>query len=580
MLMAETSKAAVMKQKPKPLATGLAFLFLALLLAGLFARYWASEKAYDLTGPIHIAAGGEQIYLFAAGDMYRLDPSGKLLDVLGPEITGLDDDPIDLRVLANGQLLIAEQGPALIRLCDVETWSCRPVGTAAQSVVERQFKVVTGVAPDELLLTDARGDTLWGMQEVGGEPRKLVEGRTLAGPNGLAYSDGGKLWVADTDHRRILELIPSNDGHFQAGREHSAMNRLTVGERFFPIMLERTVDGRLWVTQAAEYSEPHSDLLVYDPEDGVEALVSLPRGAYATDIVISGDLVLVTDLEQYTVYRVDSKTLAVGEFGDTQFRQRMEQVRQQRGNYDRLGYVALAAVILFAILMILAAVMATPKEKRWTRPPEMVDLSAAASEVPRISGIHWLERDPKVDRSLKWLGVLGYLLPIALVSGSLVLYAWVRVQAGEMPAEAVESKLDELLMILLLSGVLLALVVPLIRFSTQAMKHRLGTDGKRLYIRLAEGRELTVEPSQLAFTGKMILYKKYTFPLQGGKQQAIYLPGEVQTWLAPLLLKARKLTEKQAMRHMLKNQGGNLFWWLAASLLALLALALLSIRGS
>ena len=44
-------------QMSRPLATGLTFLFLTLLLAGLAARFWASEKAYGFTGPTHIAAG-------------------------------------------------------------------------------------------------------------------------------------------------------------------------------------------------------------------------------------------------------------------------------------------------------------------------------------------------------------------------------------------------------------------------------------------------------------------------------------------------------------------------------------------
>jgi len=567
-------------RKSRSLATGLALFFLALLLLALLARFWVSEKAYAFTGPIHIAADGEQVFLFASGDMYRLSQSGQLLEVFGSELTGLHDDPIDLRMLPDGQLLIGEQRPASVRLCDLQSWICRPIGTAARAVIERQFKVLAGSKPNDLILSDARGDTLWGMPEVGGDARKLVEDRTLAGPNGLIHGINGSLWVADTDHRRILELIPAVDGSYQPGREHSAMNPLTVGERFYPTMLEVTADGRIWVTQAAEYSQPLSDLLVYDPDNGAEALVGLPEGSYATDIVVSGEQLLVTDMDRYKVYRVDSQTLAVSEFGDGMFHQRMEQIKRQRSLYERLGLVALAGVVLFAVLMILAAIKATPKEKRWTQPPAMFDLSTAAGQVPRVSGIHWLERDPKLDRSLRWLEIAGYVLPLVMLAGGLVLYAWVRIQAGPGPGEDVESKLGALLMILVLSGVLMALMVPLIRFSTQAMKHKLGTDGRWLYIRLANGRELTVEPSQLAFTGRLLIYRQYTFPLQGGKQQAVYVPGEVQTWLAPLLVQANQLTEMQALKHMLKNQRGGLFWWLAAGLLLALLLIAMSLQGA
>ena len=491
--------------------------------------------------------------MFAAGDMYRLTLAGELLSVVSSEITGLNDEPIDLHVLPGGQLLIAEQQPARIRLCEVDSWNCRPLGVAAVSVIKRQFKVLPGNSSGELLLTDARGDTLWGLDEDDGELQKLLPDGTLAGPNGMTFDDSGRLWVADTDHRKIIELLPSENGSYLPGREHSAVNSLTVGEHFYPMMLERTVDGRLWVAQAAEFSKPYSDLVVYDPEDGVQALIDLPDGAYATDIVTLGDAVLVTDLERYTVYRVQANTLKVGEFGDEPFRRALGQIQERRAYYDRLGNWSLIAMIVFAGLMILVAIRATPKERRWTPAPVAFDFSNAPEQVPPVKGIHWLERDPKIERSLKWLGYLGFALFILMTAGAFALYAWVRTQAGPNPGEEQLAKLDELGITLLLSGFLGVLVLPAIHYSVRAMKRKLGTDGRLLYIRLADGRELSVEPFHLAYTNRLILYRQYTLPLQGGKQQLLYAPGEVETWIAPLLRHSRKLTEMQALKHQLKN---------------------------
>ena len=540
-------------QKRQPLATGLAIGFLALLLAGLIARFWASDKAYQFTGPTHIAAGAEHVYVFAAGSMYHLTVAGELLSVVSSETTGLNDDPIDLRVLADGRLLIAEQRPARIRLCEVDSWICDPLGEAARSVIEHQFKVLPGTSPGELLFTDAHGDTLWRLDGAGGEPQKLLPDGTLASPNGLAFDHSGSLWVADTNHRKIVELLPSGNGSYLPGREHSAMNSLTVGERFYPIMLAPMVDGRLWVTQAAEVSKAYSDLVVYDPENGAQSLIDLPGGAYATDIVTLGDAVLVTDLERFIVYLVQADTLEVGEFGDEPFRQAMGQIQERRAYFDRLGDGSLAAMILFAVLMILAAIRATPKERRWTPTPSLIDFSNAPEQVPAIKGIHWLERNPKTERSLKWLGHLGYILFVLMIAGAFVLYVWARTQAGPDPSQELTSKLNDLGISLLLFGLLGGLILPLIHFSTRAMKRKLGTDGKRLYIKLTDGRELSVDPAQLAYTNRFILYRKYTLPLQGGKQQQLYAPGEVETWLAPLLRQSRKLTEIQALKHQIKN---------------------------
>ncbi len=268
-------------RKPQPLATGFAFVFLILLLAGLAARFWTSEQAYGFTGPTHIAAGDEHVFLFAAGDVYQLTHAGELVAVHPPDRTGLNDDPIDLRVTSEGQLLLAEQRPVTIRLCNVDSWSCSLVELGAESLAERQFKVLPGASPRKWLMTDARGDTLWGLSNDGG-PQKMVPDGVLAGPNDLAWDASGNLWIADTNHRKILELIPGDEGVYGPGRAHSAMNELTVGERFYPMMLARTKDGHWWVIQAAEFSNPHSDVLIYDPGEGVQALLDLPADSYVS----------------------------------------------------------------------------------------------------------------------------------------------------------------------------------------------------------------------------------------------------------------------------------------------------------
>jgi len=535
------------------LAKGLALLFLAVMLAALAARFWATEKAAGLTGPTHIAAGEALVYLFAAGDMFSLTVGGELLNVFPSDRTGLSDDPIDLRILSNGQLLIAEQRPATIKVCNPENWTCRPHEATPGTFARRQFKVLPDTPGTDLLVTDAPGDMLWRIGKNKDEPQKLLPEHSLAGPNDLAWGDEGKLWVADTDHRRILELVPSPDGAFLAGREHSAVNDLTVKERYYPMMLARRADGRLWVIQAADFSKAEADLVIYDQEQGAQTLVALPRGAYPTDIVAIEGAALVTDLEQFIVYRVDGDTAGVSEFGDETFRGHLVRIQDRQNYFRLLGGISLFALILSAGLMVAAALKATPKHKRWTEPPPLLDPDNAADQVPATTGVYWLKRDPKMERSLKWVEHLGLILFITLVVGALALYLWIRNFAGPDPGPDISNETNDLWMIVLLSGVMLAFLVPVLRLATRNLKRRLGTDGKRLYIRLAEGRELSVEPSSLFYTGQAVLYRHYTLPLFGGKQRAIYAKGEVETWLAPLLRQSTRLTAVEGFKYQWKN---------------------------
>ena len=561
--------------KYKPLPASLAILFLIFLLASLAARFWAGEQGYRFTGPTHIAAGPGSVWTFASGKLFKLSRDGQQFFEFGADLTGLNTDPIDLFVMEDGRLLLAEQEPARIRICDTDSWQCEPVLPEALAVIKRQFKVIAGKKPGNWFISDARGDMLWGADASGRELLKLLPGGTLAGPNGLIADENGTLWLADTDKRRIIELLPDGDNFYRQGREHSAVNELTVDDRWFPMMLAQAADGSLWVAQAADFSKAWADLVVYDPEEGVQALIKLPQGAYPTDLAVVGEQLLVTDLERFVIYRVDPETLSASPFGSEAFQQQMHSLLESRKEYDQMGTWALMMLLVSAVLMVLFAIQATPKGKRFPLQKALFDPQNVTGEVPEIRRVHWLERDPKAEKIFKWGERVFNAALVVLSVTLLVFYAWFNFRAGqELDAEQL-SKTNELGIILLLGGLMVALLIPVVRLSKAALSRKLGTDGNRLFIRLEDGRELAVEPSQLFYTNRMVHYRRYTIPLQGGNQKALYMPGELDTWLAPLLRNSRKISALQAIQHQWKYRDNLLIWTLIATTAAgLLLLAI------
>jgi hypothetical protein len=189
--------------------------------------------------------------------------------------------------------------------------------------------------------------------------------------------------------------------------------------------------------------------------------------------------------------------------------------------------------------------------------------------------VHWLERDRKAEKVFKWGERAFNVALVLLVVTLLAFYAWINFQAGLEPDAEQTSKTNELGTILLLGGLMVALLIPVVRLSRAALSRKLGTDGKRLFIRLEDGRELAVDPSQLVYTHRVVHYRRYTIPLQGGKQQALYMPGELDTWLAPLLRNSQKISALQAIRHQWKYRDNLLIWTLiAATAAGLLLLAI------
>ena len=555
-------------QGHKPLPAGLAILFLALFLAALAARFWASEQGYRFTGPTHIAAGAGQVWVFASGELLKLTAEGELTGVYASAVTGLESDPIDLKIVPDGSLLIAEQEPARIRLCRSGNWECEVILAASVSRIERQFKIIAGQQPRSWWVTDARADALWEISESKDGIEALLPAGTLAGPNDLVLDNEGSLWIADTDHRRIVEVLSDNADGFMTGRELTTVNELTVGERWYPMMLALSPDQRLWVAQAADFSKPWSDLVVYDLDEGAQAVVELPKGAYATDVAVLAEQILVTDLERFVVYGVDIGTLAVRPFGDKAFQQHLDDFRQSRLTYDRLSTWALVSMAVSAVLMILFAVKATPKGKRWTQPTPVFDPKKATAEVPETRRVHWLERNPRVERHMKWGERIFLASLVFFVVSILGVYGWMNFQLRPDLDAAAAAKADEMGIILLLGGLMLALLVPVVRLSVRMVSRRLGTDGKRLHIRLEDGRELAVDPAQLLYTNRAILYRRYMFPLLGGKGQALYQPGELETWLAPLLRESRRVSWIESVKYQWQHQQSLLIWSLLAAIAA------------
>lgn len=531
------------KRPPSRLATALAGLFLLLILAGLAVRFWVTDQVYAFTGPVHITASGSEVFLNVSGDLLRLSAGGELLEARPLQEAGLPADPIDLRLLESGELLVAGQRPASIDLCNIETRSCNPLDGPPVDRVQRQFKIIPEAKRGRWLLTDARGDALWRLDETAQELEEVLPRNILAGANGLAFDGEGHPWVADTDNRRIVELVPLDDGTFVTGREHSAVNQLTIGKRVYPMLIEHGPDGFLWVAQAAEFSEAYSDLVLYHPDDGVVEVVKLPANAYATDLAVNGGSVLVTDLERFTVYEVDGRTREVSEFGDDAFRGHLAGLQSQRAKFSRLNVLALIVIVVSAAGMIFAVVRVTPKDRRWSKREIMPDLENAPLETPEVKGIHWLERNPKLGWMLNWYDRVFYLAFLALVACCLLMYFWAIPVSGLEPSA--EFGLGLFLMCLVLAS-----FAPLVHLSKKVMNRGLGSDGKQVHLRLENGRELAVDPEQLVFSPRIVLYRNLSFPIRAGNwRKTLYQKGEIEQWLAPLLRRSKKVNEWQVIRH-------------------------------
>lgn len=539
-----------------------AVLFMLLFIAALGMRYWASAKTVDYLGPTHIASNNTVLFVHLNGDMIKLDAQGHMLDRYPPQQTGFDRPPIDLRVLSDGRLLYAEQQPARIRLCNTDTWQCEELGRGLVERLKRQYKVWVDEASNQLILTDAAGGGVWAQPLQGGEATAIVASTSCVA-NDLAITDQGRIWVADSGNHRIIELAQTTQSiqtqtpnvgemkYVEISKEISTQHDLVQDNRDFPMMLAQDNQGNWWVTQPKASAGPHADVLVYHPDNGVIRRVELPQGVYALDITPMADNVIITDLDGYRLHKINTDTFEVSSFGDVHLKNLLQLTQRDHLRYDALSTHAMTLMVVFAILMITAATFATPKGKRWSQRPQPVVLQASESTLPPIHGVYWLKRNPKAEKVLQWGEPIFYIITIAFIVFLLATIPNLQGLDDESNSAQAQQMLALLQQMLLFLAGMFTFMPIIGHFAFSAAKRKLGTDGRNLFVKMANGEILHADPRDLVYTKTLLFYRQFSLPVQNGYQQSFYADDELQSYINPLLKRARKLNSWQLLKH----------WW-------------------
>lgn len=543
----------------------LAILFMMLFLAALVLYALASGKSARILGPGQLATNGAGIYVHANDELLEASTDGTLLRRLPLDAAQWPRWPVDLHTLGDGRLLVADAGPARLLACEITaTLRCETVGARLADIVDGRFSLVPDAAPGSLLIADAANPLIWRLPLAGGDPEALAQPPELHGVDALLRDAEGLLWAADAGQRRILVLRATGEGDWQVERELSTAGEAVRRGNDRPTVLAMTGGGELWAVQT-NLRGSDADLMVYDRATGAAERIALPDGAVPTDIVSNGDAVIVSDTDNYRLYRVDAHAKTVEDFGDAGLAAALRDSERARQLYRSRMHGTLGAMALFGVLMIAAAVWATPKGRRWTRRDSAAPIAASDAPMPRIEGIHWLARNRTTDRFLTWARFGGYVVFLLLIVSAVMMFNLMQCAATHVQDAEDLARLGEARYLFAMLLVTVAAVPLLLRLGLRTLRVTLGTDGSRLYVRAPDGREQSFAPEQLVYGSRAILYRNQVFATQTGKRQPLYAPGEVETYLAPLLKRAQRLGPLDLLRHQLKYREATLI----ASLLLL-----------
>jgi len=525
-------------------------------LAALGLRVYAGHQATRILGPDHMAASPEQVYVHANGHLFVLTNQGATLKHLGPSELQLIGTVIDLRLMPDGRLLIAERVPARIRLCDPEPWSCSQIDAPLTETLFNQFKVLPDVSGQYLYITDStRNGGLYQVDINAGSIRPLLLDE-LSYANDIQRGPEGALWIADSYNRRVVTVRVEGETVEQPQLRFATDNEAASEERTWPMMLQALGDGAWAVTQPMATGGP-ADILFYQDKEYAPRRLPLAEGIDPTDLIMVNGQLLASDLLGIALYTIDIESGSYTPWGDQVINDWLNQQRTAHERYQ--GWVDLGLVLMVACapFMLIAGYLGTSRKKR----EEVFSLKGApaltASEdaPPVLSSIHWLKRNPKMDRLFRWMmPVMTVLVVIMLLTMGYLL---------RLLYDAEPERIGEFLILFSVFAGIMAGMLPLMYINMDMVRGLLGTDGKRIFVRLPGGEQGSAMPGQIVYTKHFIHFGTHTLSIGTRRNQALYVDGEVETYIAPLLKQARKVNIFGLFSQQIQDgEYGQIYTWL------------------
>jgi hypothetical protein len=333
-------------------------------------------------------------------------------------------------------------------------------------------------------------------------------------------------------------------------------NEAASEERTWPMMLQALGDGAWAVTQPMATGGP-ADILIYQDEEFAPRRLPLAEGIDPTDLIMVNGQLLASDLLGIALYTIDIESGSHMPWGDQIINDWFKEQRLAHERYQ--DWVDLGLVLMLACVpvMLIAGYLGTRREKRMGVFGSGAAPTLIASEdaPPVLSSIHWLRRNPKMDRLFRWmLPVMTLLVAIMLLTmGYLLLLLY----------EAEPERIEEFIILFSVFAGIMAGILPLMYINMDMVRGQLGTDGKRIFVRLPGGGQGSAMPGQVVYTKHFIHFSTHTLSIGTRRNQALYEDGEVATYIAPLLKQAKKVNIFGLFSQQIQDgEYGQIYTWL------------------
>lgn len=409
----------------------------ALLVVGF--KFWADGKTQALPRPSLLQPHPDGGVVVQAGlSLYHVSPSQLLTEALDLAQFNIRETMGDFAFFANGDLLIrtdttrrgvAENLQTLARSteneiapgvetnhlsrCSLATRRCEAFSDDLPSFT-RTFRLFIDWTDDSVYVADTSRHRIFKLDASG---KLLQQKGGFKFPNQLRVQDG-KLWLADTNHNRIVALSPEDSGF---GNEHSS-HPTKIGDSGWRWPIAFVKVGTQWWTNVAGANLTDGRVLIYDDAWKFVKEIDLPPNSDPVGLELLGKDILISDRENIRVYRYSQQGDRLTDLAAEDLANVLARSREESQRYRSEEFLAFGAGIVVLIALFFYAFVRgkEPHDKllKKDRPSEigLESPGSSANHIP-TEGIQFsANRTMKLAVKGLWLSAIAA-LGIALYSG-------------------------------------------------------------------------------------------------------------------------------------------------------------------
>ncbi|PCI08427.1 MAG: hypothetical protein COB77_02300 [Gammaproteobacteria bacterium] len=371
------------KKKSKHPFVYAAVIFLVILLAITFWSGWQSNSS---SLPMFLAESNDGSIIAASQhNIYFLDNEGALKQTIAFSELGFNGGISEIEYFKNEEWLIGDGGEGLIKKCDMQKRICQALPKSPPGMFTRSFKFAVDKQSNRIFVADTAQHRLVVISTEGELLAEIANrGDGLCFPNDPLIINN-KLFVANTNYHEIVVWDILSENYLLAdkwltvkqgrsdvdcpmpepsqylaffARERSKSNgdRAIIYEysrqgRVWPYVLAH-VDNHLWVINGGD-NLSSGDIIQFEDKLNLKSeLIPFDENTDPVMILPRKSDVLIAEIMQGFIRRVDLDGNDLGIFGDERFQNEINQIRNKMEKMETISAYGKIGLVVFLVMLI------------------------------------------------------------------------------------------------------------------------------------------------------------------------------------------------------------------------------------